>query len=55
MTPNPIRVNSDMLAAKALAIMNSKKITCLCVSNEKQKNKTIGIIHIHNILGANVQ
>ena len=44
-----------MLAAKALALMNSKKITSLCVNKIGFKNKTIGIIHIHNILEANVQ
>ena len=52
MTKNPISVKKDMLAAKALALMNEKKITCLCVNSKK--NKTIGIIHIHNILGAKV-
>ena len=55
MTVNPISVNKDMLAAKALALMNSKKITSLCVNKKGFKNKTIGIIHIHNILEANVQ
>ena len=54
MTPNPISIDLDTLAAKALSIMNSKKITCLCVNNKKSKKKTVGIIHIHNILEANV-
>ena len=54
MTPNPITTNPDTLAARALSIMNTKKITCLCVNSKKSKNKTIGIIHIHNILEANV-
>jgi len=54
MTPNPISTNPDTLAAKALSIMNEKKITCLCVNSKKFKKKTIGIIHIHNILEANV-
>jgi len=54
MTLNPISVDQDMLAAKALALMNSKKITSLCVNKKKPKNKTIGIIHIHNILEANI-
>ena len=55
MTVNPISVNKDMLAAKALSLMNSKKITSLCVNKNGLKNKTIGIVHIHNILEANVQ
>ena len=54
MTSNPISTNPDTLAAKALSIMNEKKITCLCVNSKKSKKKTIGIIHIHNILEANV-
>ena len=54
MTSNPISVNKDMLAAKALSLMNSKKITSLCVHGKKNKRKTIGIIHIHNILEANI-
>jgi len=54
MTKKPIGVSQDMLAAKALALMNNKKITSLCVYNKKNKYKTIGILHIHNILKANV-
>ena len=55
MTKNPISINPDVLAAKALALMNSKRITFLCVHKKKQKNKTIGVIHIHNILENNIQ
>ena len=54
MTKKPISVNQDMLAAKALALMNNKKITSLCVYSDKKKYKTISILHIHNILKANV-
>ena len=53
MTKNPICVSKEMLAEKALAIMNHEKITSLCVDNDK--NKTIGILHIHNILDAKIQ
>jgi len=53
MTKNPINVDKEMLAEKALSIMNYKKITSLCVNNNK--NKTIGILHIHNILEAKIQ
>ena len=53
MKKNPISVDKDTLAARALLIMNEKKITSLCIHHGKQKNKTIGIIQIHNILGAN--
>ena len=54
MTKNPISVERQTLAAKALAVMNNKKITSLCVHDKKNKNKTIGILHIHNILEANL-
>ena len=54
MKKNPISVDKDTLAAQALSIMNDKKITSLCVHQGKQKNKTIGIIHIHNILSSNI-
>ena len=51
----PISVERDLLAAKALKIMNDKKITSLCVHSKSKKNKTVGLIHIHNILDANIQ
>ncbi len=54
MTKKPISVDKDMLAAQALSIMNNKKITSLCVHKNNKKNKTIGFIHIHNILNANI-
>ena len=55
MTKNPISIDADILAAKALSVMNSNRITFLCVHKKKQKNKTIGVIHIHNILENNIQ
>ena len=55
MTKNPISIEKDVLAVKALSLMNSKRITSLCVHKRKKKNKTIGIIHIHNILESNIQ
>ena len=54
MTHKPIFIYKDVLAAKALQIMNEKKITSLCVNDKKIKNKTIGILHIHKILDADV-
>ncbi len=54
MTKNPMVVNENMPADKALAIMNEKKITSLLVVSDKdlkRKNKKIkGIIHIHFLL-----
>jgi len=55
MTKNPISINKEVLAAKALSLMNLKRITSLCVHDGKTKNITIGIIHIHNILENNIQ
>ena len=54
MTKNPISVNKNVLAVKALSLMNNKKITSLCVHDSKDKNKTIGVIHIHTILQSNI-
>ena len=54
MTKNPICISKNELAVKALSLMNSKKITSLCVYDSKNKLKTIGIVHIHNILRSDV-
>ncbi len=50
MTKNPISVNKDTLVVKALSIMYNKKITSLRVYSNLNQKRTIGIIHIHNIL-----
>ena len=54
MTKNPINVDKDMLAAKALTLMTSKKITSLGVYNKRNKLKTVGVVHIHNILASDI-
>jgi len=54
MTKKPVSVEKDILAAKALSIMNNKQITSLCVHEKKNKHKTVGVIHIHNILRSNI-
>ena len=54
MTKNPISVDKDMLAVKSLAIMSENKITSLCVHNKNGRRKTIGVLHIHNILDGNI-
>ena len=54
MTKNPISVDKDTLASKSLSIMSDKKITSLCVHKNKKNRKTIGLLHIHNILSANI-
>lgn len=54
MTRNPISIDKDSLADKAMEIMNRKKITSLCVHNKSNQRKTIGIIHIHNLISADI-
>lgn len=54
MTSNPVSIDQDILAEKALSIMNTKKITSLCVHNKRNKKKTIGVLHIHKILQSNI-
>ena len=54
MTKNPISINKESLAAKALSLMNEKKITSLCVYDKKNKYRTIGVLHIHKILQSNI-
>ena len=59
MTKNPVKINKDILATKALAIMNEKKITSLLVVSDNQyqkKNKSLkGIIHIHFLLSDGIK
>ncbi len=54
MSKNPLIVNENMPASKALGIMNNKKITSLLVVSDKhlkRENKILkGIIHIHSLL-----
>ncbi len=55
MSKNPISINQNELAVKALSLMTSKKkITSLCVYKNEKKNQTVGLIHVHNILNANI-
>ncbi len=55
MKKEPLSVEKNTLAAKALSIMNSKKITSLCVYEKKRIRKTIGLIHMHDILNSNIR
>lgn len=58
-TTNPLLVNENMPASKALAIMSEKKITSLLVVSDKDYNKNKqklkGIIHIHILLKNGIQ
>ncbi len=54
MSKNPLVVNENMPASKALAIMNERKITSLLIVSDKDYKKSNrvlkGIIHIHFLL-----
>tara|TARA_B100000575_G_C23031380_1_gene593796 strand:+ start:63 stop:1031 length:969 start_codon:yes stop_codon:yes gene_type:complete len=54
MTKKPISIDKNELAAKALSLMNSNKITSLIVNNKKKPQLTIGVIHVHTILQSNI-
>lgn len=51
-TPNPVTIGDDLLAVKALALMNSRKISALPVVDTGLR--PIGILHIHDLLRAGV-
>jgi len=51
MTKKPITVHADQLASEVLEIMNSSKITALFVLDGQ---RTIGIVHLHDLLRAGV-
>ena len=50
MSKKPFCVEQNMLASEILTQMNRRKITNVCVFNKKNKNKTLGVIHIHDLL-----
>ncbi len=54
MTRKPLSIDKNELAAKALSVMNNKKITSLVVVNKKNPLVAIGVIHVHTILQANI-
>ncbi len=51
MTPDPITIRPQALAAEALGIMNDRAITTLFVVDG---DSLAGIIHIHDVLHAGV-
>jgi arabinose-5-phosphate isomerase len=52
MTKNPKVIRPGILAAEALHIMETFKITSLIVTNEK--SQPVGVVHLHDILRAGV-
>ena len=59
MTSNPVFITENILASKALSIMNEKKITSLCVTTEnvfkKKQRRLKGVIHIHSLLAHGIK
>ncbi|MBL3570115.1 D-arabinose 5-phosphate [Rhodovulum sulfidophilum] len=51
MTANPLTIAPDVLAEKAVAVMNDRKITCLFAV---ETGRPVGILHIHDCLRAGV-
>lgn len=47
MTQNPKTISPDMLAAKALEVLNAAQITAIFVVDD---GKTVGILHLHDLL-----
>ena len=47
MTKKPLTINENFLIGEALNLMNTRKVTSLFICN---KNKPLGIIHIHDCL-----
>lgn len=51
MTQNPLTAHPEMLASEALQIMNDNAVTVLFVQNA---DKVVGIVHMHDIVGAGI-
>jgi len=52
MTANPITIDSNSLAAEALAIMEANAVTSLVVSDRRRR--PLGVVHIQDILRAGI-
>ncbi len=49
-TKNPFCVEENTLATDVLKLMNKKQITNVCVFKKGNKRKTVGVIHIHDLI-----
>jgi len=50
MTRNPVTIDPNALAEKAVGVMNTRKITCLLVVDPDAAEKPAGLLHIHDCL-----
>ncbi len=49
MTRNPVTIASDLMAADALSVMQSREITVLAVVDHQFR--LVGVLHLHDLLG----
>jgi arabinose-5-phosphate isomerase len=49
MTPQPVTISGELMAADALSLMQSKDITVLAVTDKNDRVE--GILHLHDLLG----
>lgn len=54
MTPHPKVIERDVLAVKALQVMESFSITSLFVHNGVDEKRPVGVIHLHDLLKAGI-
>lgn len=50
MSKKPYVVEENTLATEVLSQMNKRKITNVCVYKKNNKRKTVGVLHIHNLI-----
>ena len=43
-------MEENILATDVLKLMNKKQITNVCVFKKGNKRKTVGVIHIHDLI-----
>ncbi len=53
MGKNPKAISPDALAAEALSIMETNRITALVINNPQQQ--PVGVLHIHDVLNAGIR
>jgi len=52
MTSTPLSITPDSLVQEALAVMHTRKITCLPVVADDRGGQWVGVLHIHDCLRA---
>ena len=54
MTANPKTISPHVLATRAAHVMETHSISCLLVHNPDDTEKTVGMIHLHDLLKAGI-